>query len=75
MGDYTKPGYEAYARSVVEEIKPEVARDFRVFDSPRETAVIGSSLGGVVSFYMAWQYPPSSATRPACRARSPTRTT
>ncbi len=57
MGEYTKPGYEAYARSVVEEIRPEVARRFRVFDSPRETGVIGSSLGGVVSFYMAWQYP------------------
>ena len=25
--------------------------------SPRETGVIGSSLGGVVSFYMAWEYP------------------
>ena len=57
MGEYTKPGYEAYARSVVEEIKPEVDRRFRVFGSPRETGVIGSSLGGVVSFYMAWQYP------------------
>ena len=30
---------------------------FRVLDSPRETGVIGSSLGGVVSFYMAWEYP------------------
>jgi predicted alpha/beta superfamily hydrolase len=57
MRDYTKPGYEAYARSVVEEIKPEVDRRFRVFDSPRETAVFGSSLGGVVSFYMTFQYP------------------
>ena len=57
MGEYTKPGYEAYARSVVEEIVPEVSRRFRVFGSPRETAVMGSSLGGVVSFYMAWQYP------------------
>lgn len=57
MGEYTKPGYEAYARSVVEEVKPEVDRKLRLFDSPRETAVIGSSLGGVVSFYMAWQHP------------------
>jgi predicted alpha/beta superfamily hydrolase len=57
MADYTKPGYEAYARAVVEEVKPEVERKIRVFDTPRETGVIGSSLGGVVSFYMAWQYP------------------
>jgi predicted alpha/beta superfamily hydrolase len=57
MGEYTQPGYEAYARSIVEEIRPEVLRRFRVFDSPRETGVVGSSLGGVVSFYMAFQYP------------------
>ena len=57
MSEYTRPGYEAYARSVVEEIKPEVDLKVRVLGSPRETAVVGSSLGGVVSFYMAWQYP------------------
>jgi predicted alpha/beta superfamily hydrolase len=57
MTEYTKPGYEAYARSVVEEIKPFVDGRFRVKGSPSETAVIGSSLGGVVSFYMAWQHP------------------
>ena len=57
MGEYTKPGYEAYARSVVEEIKPEVDRRIRVLTSPSETGVIGSSLGGVVSFFMAWEYP------------------
>jgi predicted alpha/beta superfamily hydrolase len=57
MGEYTKPGYEAYARSVVGEIKPEVDGRIRVLGSPRETGVIGSSLGGVVSFYMAWEHP------------------
>jgi predicted alpha/beta superfamily hydrolase len=57
MGEYTRPGYEAYARSVVEELKPEIDRRIRVLTSPRETGVIGSSLGGVVSFYMAWEYP------------------
>ena len=57
MSEYTKPGYEAYARSVVEEVRPEVVRRFRVFDSPAETGVIGSSLGGVVSFYMAFEHP------------------
>lgn len=55
--DYTKPGYEAYARAIVEEVRPFIAQQLRVLDSPRETGVIGSSLGGVVSFYMAWQYP------------------
>jgi predicted alpha/beta superfamily hydrolase len=57
MEEYTKPGYEDYARAVVEEVKPAIDRKLRVFDTPRETGVIGSSLGGVVSFYMAWEYP------------------
>lgn len=57
MLDYTQPGYEPYARSVVEEIVPEVVRRIRVLEGRQETGVMGSSLGGVVSFYMAWQYP------------------
>ncbi|HEX5136685.1 MAG TPA: alpha/beta hydrolase-fold protein [Planctomycetota bacterium] len=57
MHDYTKPGYEAYARSVVREIKPEVDCRLRVVAGPEGTGVIGSSLGGVVSFFMAWEYP------------------
>jgi predicted alpha/beta superfamily hydrolase len=55
--DYTKPGYEKYGRAVVEEIIPYVKKNFRCMGGPRETGVMGSSLGGVVSFYMAWQYP------------------
>jgi len=57
MHEYTQPGYDAYARSVVSEIKPEIERRIRVLATPRETGVIGSSLGGVVSFFMAWEYP------------------
>ena len=57
MEEYTKPGYEAYARAILEEVKPEIDGQLRVLDSPAETGVIGSSLGGVVSFYMAWEYP------------------
>jgi predicted alpha/beta superfamily hydrolase len=57
MEEYTRPGYEAYARAVVEEVKPAIEGKLRVFESARETGVVGSSLGGVVSFYMAWEYP------------------
>lgn len=55
--DYTKPGYEKYAAAVVREVKPLVDARYRTRDAPLDTAVMGSSLGGVVSFYMAWQYP------------------
>jgi predicted alpha/beta superfamily hydrolase len=57
MQEYTKPGYEAYARSLVEEVKPAVDARIRVLASPRETGLLGSSLGGVVSFYTAFQHP------------------
>ena len=57
MTDYTKPGYELYGRSVAEDLVPEATRRLRLIGGPKETMVMGSSLGGVVSFYMAWQWP------------------
>jgi predicted alpha/beta superfamily hydrolase len=55
MTDYTQPGYEAYGRYVASDLKPWI--DARYRTSPNETATMGSSLGGVVSFYLGWQYP------------------
>ena len=55
--DYTLPGYEAYGRFLVENLKPHIDREYRTLSAPENTAVMGSSLGGVVSFYLAWQYP------------------
>jgi predicted alpha/beta superfamily hydrolase len=57
MKEYTKPGYEAYGRSLVEEVVPEAQRLLRLTDHRRWRSVWGSSLGGVVSFYCAWQHP------------------
>jgi predicted alpha/beta superfamily hydrolase len=57
MAEYTKPGYESYGRSVVEELVPETQRRLRLLGGRHETGVLGSSLGGVVSFFMAWQWP------------------
>jgi predicted alpha/beta superfamily hydrolase len=56
MQEYTRPGYEAYARSLVEEVVPEERRQLRVGQHRRFRSVWGSSLGGVVSFYTAWQH-------------------
>jgi predicted alpha/beta superfamily hydrolase len=55
--EYTQPGYENYARSLVDEIVPKERAILRTADSRRFRTVCGSSLGGVVSFYTAWQYP------------------
>ena len=58
MTEYTKPGYELYARSLAEEVVPEVERrGIRVGRHRRYRSVWGSSLGGVASFYTVWQHP------------------
>jgi predicted alpha/beta superfamily hydrolase len=55
--EYTKPGYEAYARSIVEELVPAEQLFLRTTNDPLDRSMWGSSLGGVVSFYSAWEYP------------------
>lgn len=57
MNEYTKPGYEPFGRFLVEEVKPLVDATYRTLAGPGNTSVMGSSLGGVVSFYLAWQWP------------------
>ena len=57
MRDYTEPGCEPYARSLAEEVVPQVQQRLRVDRHRRYQSVWGSSLGGVVSFYTVWQHP------------------
>jgi predicted alpha/beta superfamily hydrolase len=57
MEEYTKPGYEKYARSLAEEIVPMAESKLRIGSDRRYRSVWGSSLGVVVSFYTVWQYP------------------
>jgi predicted alpha/beta superfamily hydrolase len=57
MQDYTRPGYEPYAKSLAEEIVPDIQTRLRVGTHRRHRSVWGSSLGGVVSFYSVWQHP------------------
>lgn len=57
MVDYTKPGYEAYAKSLAAEVVPAAQQHLRIGTDRRFRTVWGSSLGGVVSFYTVWQYP------------------
>jgi enterochelin esterase-like enzyme len=57
MNEYTQPGYEDYGRFMVETLKPLVDAKYRTLAGPINTAVMGSSLGGVVSFYLGWQWP------------------
>ncbi len=65
MRDYTRPGYEAYGRFLVQHLKPLIDARVRTRPGPHETAVMGSSLGGVAALYLAWQYP-TVVGRAAC---------
>lgn len=56
MHDYTLPGYETFARSIVEELIPREREILRCSTDRRFRSVWGSSLGGVFSFYAAWQH-------------------
>jgi predicted alpha/beta superfamily hydrolase len=55
--EYTLPGYEDYGRFLVETLKPRIDAKYRTLSDPANTAAMGSSLGGVVSFYLGWQWP------------------
>jgi predicted alpha/beta superfamily hydrolase len=55
--DKTSSRYEQYARFLARELKPEIDRSFRTLSSARSTAIMGSSLGGICSLTLAWQYP------------------
>jgi len=57
MTEYTSPGYEDYGRFLTETLKPLIDVRYRTLPGPTDTAVMGSSLGGVVSFYLAWRWP------------------
>jgi pimeloyl-ACP methyl ester carboxylesterase len=41
-----------YARFLIEELMPRVNRTFRTLTGPEHTAVMGSSMGGLLSFYL-----------------------
>ncbi len=46
-----------YARFLTEELMPRVNREFRTRTGPEHTAVMGSSMGGLLSFYLVTRHP------------------
>lgn len=47
----------AYARFLIEELMPRVNAEFRTLTGPENTAVMGSSMGGLLSFYLVTRHP------------------
>jgi pimeloyl-ACP methyl ester carboxylesterase len=46
-----------YARFLIEELKPRIDSTFRTRRGPEHTAVMGSSMGGLLSFYLVSRHP------------------
>jgi len=46
-----------YARFLIEELMPRINREFRTLTGPEHTAVMGSSMGGLLSFYLVTHFP------------------
>lgn len=46
-----------YTRFFLEELKPFIDREYRTLPDRANTAVAGASMGGGISFYMAWTHP------------------
>ncbi len=55
--EYTPRRGRQYARFIIQEVKPFIDAHFRTLPNREATAVLGSSLGGLISFYLAWWYP------------------
>jgi len=48
---------DLYKKFIVEELKPFIDSNYRTRKEKENTAVCGSSLGGLISFELAWEYP------------------
>ena len=46
-----------YAKFIIEELMPEVNRHFRTRVGSGSTGTMGSSMGGLISFWLCWKHP------------------
>lgn len=55
--EFDNSKFEAYARFLIEELKPQMDREYRTLKTPANTGVLGSSLGGICSLALGWEFP------------------
>ena len=48
---------DQYSRMVIEEILPEVAKEYKLTEDPNQRAICGSSSGGICAWTVAWERP------------------
>jgi predicted alpha/beta superfamily hydrolase len=51
------PKGRAYMQFIVEKLKPAIDKEYRTLPDRKHTAVMGSSMGGLISFLLVWNYP------------------
>jgi predicted alpha/beta superfamily hydrolase len=49
--------FEAYAHFLTKELKPKIDREYRTLKTAANTGIMGSSLGGICSLSLAWEFP------------------
>jgi predicted alpha/beta superfamily hydrolase len=49
--------FDSYANFLIEELKPKIDRKYRTLKTAADTGVLGSSLGGICSLSLAWEFP------------------
>jgi alpha-glucosidase len=54
---YGKAMGDAYARFLVETLKPYIDKHYRTYTTAAHTTIAGSSMGGLISMYAALKYP------------------
>lgn len=57
LEEYTTKRGHKYAAFICNEVKPFIDKTYRTLPGREHTAVWGSSLGGLISFYIAWWHP------------------
>jgi enterochelin esterase-like enzyme len=55
--EYSPKRGRQYAAFLINEVKPFIDKTYRTLPGRKSTAVLGSSLGGLISFYLAWWHP------------------
>jgi len=57
LGVTTNTAFENYSALLISELKPRIDREYRTLSDATNTAVMGSSMGGIGSVILAWERP------------------
>ena len=55
--NYFTPKGKSYSKFLTKELKPFIDENFRTLTNYKNTALIGSSMGGLISFQLFWNFP------------------